>query len=137
MTKAKVIDLKKLYNFVVDKFFILNHVSNENYVWISHIWNSKFSNNFGWRNDQNNVVDLDYIHNFTVLKLFYLPGQLQIQWISFRKDQQVFIKNVHILDSHSVLNPLTPARLGTDAVYFSIVIWIRHFIKLFYIFLWP
>jgi len=32
-TKTKVIDLEKLCNFVVDNFFIWNHLCNENYVW--------------------------------------------------------------------------------------------------------
>ena len=39
MTKMKVADLEKLYNFVVDNFFIWNHFVKENYVWISQIWN--------------------------------------------------------------------------------------------------
>ena len=37
MTKIKVIDLEKLYNFVVDNFLIWNHFVKENYVWISKI----------------------------------------------------------------------------------------------------
>ena len=41
-SKTKVIDLEKLYNFVVDNFFIWNHISRENYVRISHIWNLNF-----------------------------------------------------------------------------------------------
>jgi hypothetical protein len=52
-TKTKVVDPKKLWNFIVENFFIWNHLSNENYVWISHIWNSNFSNDVRWRNDQN------------------------------------------------------------------------------------
>jgi len=31
--KTKVLDLKKLYNFVVDNFFIWNYLSNKNYIW--------------------------------------------------------------------------------------------------------
>ena len=31
-TKIKVVDLKKLYSFVTDNFFIWNHLSLENYV---------------------------------------------------------------------------------------------------------
>ena len=34
-TKMKVVDLKKLWNFVVDNFFIWIHLVMENYVWIS------------------------------------------------------------------------------------------------------
>ena len=33
--KIKVVDFKKLYNFVVDNFFIWNHLFKENYIWIS------------------------------------------------------------------------------------------------------
>jgi len=33
--KMKVVDLEKLWNFVVDNFFIWNHLLVENYVWIS------------------------------------------------------------------------------------------------------
>jgi hypothetical protein len=51
MTK-KAVDLEGLCNFVVDNLFIWNHLCKESYVWTSHIWNSKFSNNLGWRNDQ-------------------------------------------------------------------------------------
>ena len=32
-TKTKVVDLKKLCNFVVDNFSIWNHLSNRNYIW--------------------------------------------------------------------------------------------------------
>jgi len=32
MPKTKVVDLEELYNFVVDKFFIWNHLCMENYV---------------------------------------------------------------------------------------------------------
>jgi len=33
--KKKVVDLEKLWNFVVDNFFIWHHLVVENYVWIS------------------------------------------------------------------------------------------------------
>jgi hypothetical protein len=36
-TEIEVIDVEELYNFVVDNFLIWNHLSTENYVWISHI----------------------------------------------------------------------------------------------------
>jgi len=32
MTKIKVVDLDELYNFVVDDFFIWNHLLSKNYV---------------------------------------------------------------------------------------------------------
>jgi hypothetical protein len=102
VTKTKVVNLEKLCNFIVENFFIWNHLSNENYVWIlifeiqnfqmtsdgettktklldlkklcnfelttfsfkiiyprkitfefPHIWNSNYSNDLRWRNDQN------------------------------------------------------------------------------------
>ena len=42
MTKIKVVDLKKLHNFVIDNFLIWNYFVKENYVWISKIWNLNF-----------------------------------------------------------------------------------------------
>jgi hypothetical protein len=36
-TKIKVVDLNKLYNFIVDKFLILNHLVKENYIWMFQI----------------------------------------------------------------------------------------------------
>ena len=59
IAKTKVIDLKKLWNFVVDNFFIWNHLVMKNYVWISQIWNLNFINDLEWRNYQNKVVDLE------------------------------------------------------------------------------
>ena len=47
MPKTKVVDLKKLCNFVVDNFFIWNHLVNVKCVWISEIWNSNFVNDLG------------------------------------------------------------------------------------------
>ena len=32
--KIKVVDLEKLWNFVVDNFLIWNHLVKKNYVWI-------------------------------------------------------------------------------------------------------
>jgi hypothetical protein len=53
MTKIKVVDLDKLYNFVVEHFLIQINFDNKKYVWISQIWNLNFSNDLGWRNSQN------------------------------------------------------------------------------------
>jgi hypothetical protein len=36
-TNTKVLDLEKLYNFVVDNFFIWSHLVKENYVQIFQI----------------------------------------------------------------------------------------------------
>jgi hypothetical protein len=41
-TKMKVVDLEKLWNFVADNFFIWNHLTNENYVWILKILKFEF-----------------------------------------------------------------------------------------------
>jgi hypothetical protein len=44
----KVVDPNKLWNFVVYTF-ILNHIVNENHIWISQIWNSNFVNGLKWK----------------------------------------------------------------------------------------
>jgi hypothetical protein len=41
-TKTKVVDLKKLCNFVVDNFFIWNYLSKENYSRISSLLKFNF-----------------------------------------------------------------------------------------------
>ena len=64
--KTKVVDLKKLYNFVVDYFFIWIHLVKEKYVWISHILNLNFSNNLGWRNSKNESCTSQNLNNFIV-----------------------------------------------------------------------
>ena len=53
ITKIKVINLEKLYNFVVDNFFIWDYFMKENYVGISQNWNLNFSNDLRWRNNWN------------------------------------------------------------------------------------
>ena len=42
MTNIKVADLDKLYNFVVDNFFIWNHLVFKNVVWNCHNLKFKF-----------------------------------------------------------------------------------------------
>jgi hypothetical protein len=37
MDKTKVVDLNEFYHFIVDNFFIWNHLLSQNYVQISHI----------------------------------------------------------------------------------------------------
>ena len=64
--KTKVVNLKKLCNFVVDKFLIWNHLVKENYVWISQFWNLNFVNNLGLTNNKNKSVDLEKLYNFVV-----------------------------------------------------------------------
>ena len=46
----KIVDLQKLWNYVVNNFFIWNHLIMQNYVWISQIWNLNVSNDLGWKN---------------------------------------------------------------------------------------
>lgn len=52
ITKTKVINLEKLYNFVVDNFSFEIIYAKKIFVWISHIINLKFSNDLEWKNDQ-------------------------------------------------------------------------------------
>ena len=54
MTTKKVVDIEKLYNFVVEHFLIWIKFANEKYVWsFELIWNLIFLNHLGWRNNQN------------------------------------------------------------------------------------
>jgi hypothetical protein len=61
----KVVDPKKLWNFVVCNFLIWNHIVNEIHIWISQIWNSNFVNNLEWRNSQDESCT-----SWEVMKLF-------------------------------------------------------------------
>jgi len=70
MTKTKVVDLKKLYNFVVDNFFIWNHLSMKKSREFAHIWNSNFSNDLGWRNNQNKSCSSQKIMQLYSWRLF-------------------------------------------------------------------
>jgi hypothetical protein len=49
--KPKVVDLKEIYNVVVDNCYILNHLSRKVLFGIPIFWNSKFSNDLRWRNE--------------------------------------------------------------------------------------
>ena len=71
--KIKVVDLKMLWNFVVDNFLIWNHLVIENYIWISQIWNSNFViNNLEWGNSQNKSCISQKVMKFCSWQLFYL-----------------------------------------------------------------
>ena len=59
MTKMKVVDLSKCC-------FIWIHFVKENYVWISQILNFNFSNDLGWRNNQNESCRSRKAKNFVV-----------------------------------------------------------------------
>jgi len=73
-TEMKVIDLEKLYNFVVDNFFVWDHFVKENYVWTSQIWNLNFSNDLGWRNHQNGSCISRKIIKLCSWQLFHLKS---------------------------------------------------------------
>ena len=67
MTKIKVVGLDKFYKFVVDYFFIWNHLMFQNYLWSFHILKFKFLNVQTKLNDdmvQTKVVDLDDFYKF-------------------------------------------------------------------------
>ena len=77
MTKTKVVDLKKLYNFVVDNFFIWNHLSMKKSREFAHIWNSNFSNDLGWRNNQNKSCSAQKIMQLYSWRLFHLKSSIK------------------------------------------------------------
>jgi hypothetical protein len=60
----KVVDHAKLWNFVVYKFFIWNHIVNEIQIWISQIWNSNFVNDLKWK-----IAQLESCRSQKVMKL--------------------------------------------------------------------
>jgi len=62
-TKTKVVDFEELYNFIVDNFFIWNHLSKKNYVWISHIEIQNFQTTSDGETTKPKVVLLDDIYN--------------------------------------------------------------------------
>ena len=62
--KQNFVDIEKWCNFVVNDFFILNHLSVENYIRSSQIWNSNFAYDLGWRHDQNKFIDIKKLCNF-------------------------------------------------------------------------
>jgi hypothetical protein len=66
MTKKEVVDLKKSCNFVVDNFFIWNHLSHEFLTF--EIW--FFSNDLGWRNSKNESYRSQKLNNFVVDNFF-------------------------------------------------------------------
>jgi hypothetical protein len=66
VTKTKVIDIEKLCNFVVDNFFIWNHLSNENYVWFLKFKIWIFQMTSDGETPKIKVVDLKKLCNFVV-----------------------------------------------------------------------
>jgi hypothetical protein len=70
--KMNVVDLEKLWNFVVNNFLIWNHLVNENYIWISQIWNLNFINDLGWRNYHNESCRFRKVMKLCSWQLFIL-----------------------------------------------------------------
>jgi hypothetical protein len=64
MTGTKVVDLEKLYNFVVDNFFHVKSFIQWKLIWIYHF--AKFSN----KKLSKEVVELDDIYNFAIENIF-------------------------------------------------------------------
>jgi hypothetical protein len=50
-TKIKVLGIKKLWNFIVDKILVWNHLVMQNFVWILKFY--FFSNDLEWKTHQN------------------------------------------------------------------------------------
>ena len=74
ITKINFVDLKKLWNFVVDNFLIWNHLVNKNYIWISQIWISNFVNDLGWRKYQNESCRSRKVMKLCSWQFFYLKS---------------------------------------------------------------
>jgi hypothetical protein len=75
MTKTKVLDLDELYKFVVDNFFIWNHLLSLNFVWSSHILKFKFwiiQTKSDREMTKTRIVDLNKFYNFVADNFFYL-----------------------------------------------------------------
>jgi hypothetical protein len=62
----KVVDLKKLCDFVVDNIFIWNPLSNENYVWFLKFKICIFQTTSDGETPKPEVVDLEKFCNFIV-----------------------------------------------------------------------
>ena len=77
MIKIKVVDLKKLHNFVVDNFLILNHLLMKTmFEFLKfEIWIFKMSSN--GEMTKTKVVDLEKLCNFVVDNFFYLKSSCQ------------------------------------------------------------
>jgi hypothetical protein len=83
-TKIKVVDPKRLYNFVADNFLIWNHLVKENYIWIFKNLKFEFLNTLDGQTAKTKVIDLKKIWNFIVDNFFiwnHLVKQSYI-WIS-------------------------------------------------------
>jgi hypothetical protein len=100
MTKTEVVDLEELYNFVADNYFIWNYLTIEEYIWISHIWNLKFSNDLGWWNENQSHSSWLYVQRYS-WKLFYL-NSFRVPNTHFKIRQNEYEGNEHALWSRVV-----------------------------------
>jgi hypothetical protein len=70
MNKIKIIDLRKLLNFVVDNFIIWIHFVKENYDWIFKFEFQNFQTTSDGETTKMRVVDLEKLWNFVVDNFF-------------------------------------------------------------------
>jgi hypothetical protein len=70
----KVADFEKLYNFVVDNFFIWNHFIKKNYVWI-------FQTTSDGETTKMKVIDLKKLYNFVVDNFLICDHLVKINYI--------------------------------------------------------
>ena len=83
------------------QFFIWNHISMKNYVWVYHIWNSNSSRYLGWRNNQNQSCRSPKVIKLYIWQLFHLNSlRVQILILNSNKDK---IRRTNILNGHNRL----------------------------------
>ena len=58
--KQNFVDLKKIYNFVVDNIFIRNNLSNKNYVWFLKFKIWIFQTTLNGETPETKVVEYGY-----------------------------------------------------------------------------
>jgi hypothetical protein len=68
--QTKVIDLEMLCNFIVNNFFIWNHLSNENYVCFLKFKIQNFQTTSDGEMLKTKVVDIEKLCNFAVDNFF-------------------------------------------------------------------
>ena len=71
--KTKVVNLDEFFNFVVDEFFIWNHLLAQNSIWIFQNLKFKFwivEKKFDGEMAKTKVVDLDGFNKFVVDNFF-------------------------------------------------------------------
>jgi hypothetical protein len=97
---CRSLDLNEIYIFLVDYFFIWNHLWFQNCVWSSYILRFKFSNcsnKLGWRNDPNQSFrsrwdlqlcswQLLYWKSFTMPKFCLKLSHFEVQFFQTTSD---------------------------------------------------